>query len=484
MFALLLIPLIGVAALAIEVGNASMQKRQLQHAADSAALAAAINNDATVDSGATLPRYALEAQAAAAKYTTQFQSSVTSTTTTKVDCPGATAGTNSCYQVVVSTTLPMYLSRIVGLQSISPAAMAQATTGGKQNDCMISTFNKDTITSSGGKGDGIYLTGTSDFGNCYAATTKQTPPLPSGPVECSGSAVKFAGISSAGGIKSCSATDKNSTGWNDESTYDTKIKDDLKSPNVQPKDVTCSSSIMSLTWMNNPSNSKERYARLCSSSALNNTLPKVKGSPGVSVVKITGAATSLDISSTTQSSVLILDGVGVDVNGKSLTGTKTDSTTAPHTGTTIVATNTGGGPSSSLGDSSGVIINNTGGKTTLNIVAPTDTSGATFANFAVVGDPTYTGISQLNPTSSSHQVSFSIVGVIYVPYSDVNLDGNNTSSFSVGGTSLACFSVVGNTIQGTGSKINNGAAGGATGGCSSLGYVTPSSIFSQVGLVR
>src|SRR5262249_41980431 len=61
MVVLMLVPLAGVFALAVEMGNVTLQQRVQQHAADSAVLAAAQSNDSTVDSGATLTRYQRDA---------------------------------------------------------------------------------------------------------------------------------------------------------------------------------------------------------------------------------------------------------------------------------------------------------------------------------------------------------------------------------------------------------------------------------------
>lgn len=119
MFALLLIPISGSIAYAVEVGGWHYVQRAAQNAADSAVLAAATNN---VSAGNA---YLLEARAAANKL--GFQNvGTTSVNVASVTCPaGATAGA-TCYQATVATTFPRLFSKMIGFTGSSSAISAGA----------------------------------------------------------------------------------------------------------------------------------------------------------------------------------------------------------------------------------------------------------------------------------------------------------------------------------------------------------------------
>lgn len=448
MVVLMLIPLAGVFGLAIEVGNVTLQQRVQQHAADSAVLAAAQSNDSTVDSGATLARYARDAKAAAAKYPI----SNATVSTIKVDCPGSASGSLDCYQTTISRTQNLYLAALVGVKSMTPTAVAVANLGSKQNDCFIGTqHNTNTLKSPAG-GDGIYINGSnSGFEECYLRSY--------GKVECSGGSTTFKGINASS--YQCSAP----------FTYNTQQWTDpygLGSYKAAAAGVTCSADINSLSWTSGTT----QYARLCAGGNVTLTA-------------------DLDISSNGVNRILYLDGTGVDLNGHKLSATQpSGATSADHTGTTIVVTNNSG---STLGTNNVIFNNGAGNGTskaaTLSILAPGDapggTTGGATANFAVIVDPTVQPSSsnqcQFDPNSNA-LVNLNIVGVIYAPWCDIHLNANNTSNL---GNYSNCFSLIGNAIDATGGKLTlaNGASS-ATSGCAAAGITTPTDYFGQVALVK
>jgi len=103
MMAFLLPILCGAMGIGFEVTNWYMQTRSMQNAADSAALAAAANNS----SG-----YNVEADAVTAKYGyVNGSNNVTVSASNGVTCPD---GNTTCYSVQINSTVPLYLSQVVG----------------------------------------------------------------------------------------------------------------------------------------------------------------------------------------------------------------------------------------------------------------------------------------------------------------------------------------------------------------------------------
>lgn len=109
--ALMIVPILGALALGGEVGSWYFTQRSAQNAADSAALAAATSGCAATGAGCQAT-FGHAAAAVAAKY--NFTNGVDNTVlaTTAVTCPGG--GLTPCYQVQITKTLPVGLSRVVG----------------------------------------------------------------------------------------------------------------------------------------------------------------------------------------------------------------------------------------------------------------------------------------------------------------------------------------------------------------------------------
>lgn len=131
MFALLLIPISGSIAFAVELGGFYYVQRSAQNAADAAAIAAATNNSAT---GST---YLNEARAAARPFgyvNGQDNATVSAATVT---CPTGSPTGATCYQATVSTVFPVMFARVLGFtgdatngQTIAASAIATTAGGG------------------------------------------------------------------------------------------------------------------------------------------------------------------------------------------------------------------------------------------------------------------------------------------------------------------------------------------------------------------
>jgi len=126
MFGLLAPALIASLGLGMESANWYQTQRNLQNAADEAAVAAATNASAT---------YSTEALATTAQYGyTDGTNNVTVTTSNTAACP---SGGNNCYSVTVSQKVQLYLMPVIGYQGNttlngSPAVTISATAIAKQ----------------------------------------------------------------------------------------------------------------------------------------------------------------------------------------------------------------------------------------------------------------------------------------------------------------------------------------------------------------
>jgi len=141
--------LIGMAGLAVEGGGWYQTKRSMQNAADAAALAAATNATSS---------YASEAKAVTSQYGfTDGSDSVTVTATNAATCPDGAAG---CYQVTISKSVPLTLSRLVGFEgsgvqnsrqviSLTSAAVAKRITTPREY-CILALQSVGTALTSNG----------------------------------------------------------------------------------------------------------------------------------------------------------------------------------------------------------------------------------------------------------------------------------------------------------------------------------------------
>ena len=189
--ALLILPMAGSIALATEASGWYMVNRVAQNAADSAALAAASNND-NPGTG-----YINEGKAVAAKYgfTDGSNHATVAVTYTTTDVPACSVG---CYKAVVTQAVPLFFANIVGYagntnysgvrgQSIQAGALAIAKTA-LVDDC---------ITSLGGDKNSILFDGSPD-GDLTGCVLKSN-----GGMACNGHDDNFRFIVYGGADKKC-----------------------------------------------------------------------------------------------------------------------------------------------------------------------------------------------------------------------------------------------------------------------------------------
>lgn len=132
MFALLLVPIAGSIAYAVELGGMQYVQRSAQNAADAAALAAASNNS---DVGTT---FLMEARAAARPYGYVDGSGDVTVDAAVTPCPVGTIGAPTCYEAVITTSFPLTFSRVIGFlgsdgsgsQAVAARAVATSAGGG------------------------------------------------------------------------------------------------------------------------------------------------------------------------------------------------------------------------------------------------------------------------------------------------------------------------------------------------------------------
>jgi Flp pilus assembly protein TadG len=141
--------LIGALGLAAEVGYWRQHHRDMQNAADAAAIAAATNATAS---------YAAEGKAVAVQYgLTDGTGQITVTVTNPATAPGCTA---NCYVVTISDKVPLLLSQVVGYQGDATAngqpastisAVSVATYTNAYTYCILAlaSSGKEGITSNG-----------------------------------------------------------------------------------------------------------------------------------------------------------------------------------------------------------------------------------------------------------------------------------------------------------------------------------------------
>ena len=139
MAALMMIPVAGSIAYAVELGGWNYMQRSAQNAADSAALAAASVNSGAATTGSTSQN---EARATAKKFGFTDGVSNTSVSAATVACPTGVAAGAVCYQASINTVFPTLFSGVIGNtggQALSAIAIATTSGGGgstTQNVCM------------------------------------------------------------------------------------------------------------------------------------------------------------------------------------------------------------------------------------------------------------------------------------------------------------------------------------------------------------
>jgi hypothetical protein len=393
MLVLMLIPLAGMLGMATEASSWYLTQRAAQNAADSAAMAAALNGCAAADPCHTTnlsATYADEALSVATKFgfTNDANTVVSSTIVT---CPNGNPG---CYQVAISRKVPIYLVRIVGFngdadldggraQTVSAAAVASPKGSGK-GYCM---------TALGGGSSAIDINGAPNLGNGCSLL------VPNGGANCTntaGNAIKYADVKTAAPAnKKCgnpATGGERTTGYTDPSAL-LNSYDALKS-NLPNAATACGGT----------------YGGTTITGAMTFTI----SSPKCGTVTLGGNVT------VTADSVLLIENGDLDLKTFTLS-------TAPGAHLTIIFSGTTGGSYSHTVTGSGV----------LDIYAPTS---GTWQEIAIYQDPALT--QNVNLTYSGSKPDFNVSGIVYAPKAKITISGDIGPATN----GDACLSFVGDTI--------------------------------------
>jgi hypothetical protein len=414
-----------------------MEQRQLQNAADAAALAAAANAGGT---------YATEANAVARTYgykpTTSPNNDLT-VTPSKVACPSGGASLD-CFQVVIKKNVPLYLTQVVGFRGganhsdgrpgVDIRAVAIASGQSSTNYCLIGLGSGDNkFNSSGGTAYNVQLAGqaANGFKQCGARTN--------GNISCAAYEFGYIGADSA---KNCgSYTDTSSTTYTDP--YSTKnfgktIKDAIganpcASPTALPATLTSGSYF------------------IC---------------PGANALANTVSITGTDV-------IIYVYGTTLDLNNYSINTASGGTATIVFTGS---CANYSGCGSLAAG------IKNTGNKSqSINIIAPSPAAGSTFPGMAMIFDPRFdTPTTFTADNTSSNKLDFHTFGTLYGPYVDFVIKGGMDGTLYSGTTSeISCISIIANSIYVNGSSIKN-----VPGDCKAKNYDMAQASYKKQSLVQ
>lgn len=389
LFALLLIPLIGVLALAAEVSGWYYTQRSMQNAADTAAMAAATNGSST---------YASEAWAAAAKY--GFSNGVANTTVqpSTVTCPpGTPDNAKTCYRVVITKALPIYLARAVGFsgdtdvggtrgQTISASAIASSRVDAGY--CIL------TMSHEGSAQTAFRISGApnTNLGGCDVFTN--------GSLRCNGGGGDTFGIARGysvgalpGGSNICGSDPKGGQ---------SPLADPIASLSNATDIPSAPGGCTSVTKLGGQTiNLSAGALSVCGDLTINGAVNVAAGQSG-GVIRI-------------------YNGNLVLKPGSSLV--------APvGTGLTIIFTGTAGNNAAGFMTGSG----------TLDFGAPTS---GTWAGVAVYQDSRMTKAS--DQIYSGNSPTFNITGLVHAPYANIGFKG--AINHQTGG--LACLSIISNTLE-------------------------------------
>jgi Flp pilus assembly protein TadG len=420
MVALLIVPLIGVMALAGEVSSWFFLQRAAQNAADSAVLAAANNGGTT---------YGQEAQSVAASYAFTVACGTDAGVCSYGPpdgngqlCPGTTDN-YSCYKVKITQQVPLYLVGVVGYggtgggkQAIVASAMA-GLTNSPVSDCILSLatsgiaynvngaggasidLNQCDVQANGGaKCDGTNASANVEMYFVSGNNAKCSPPDPAYP---SGGSQMV--CDPYGGI-----TPTGYTGTPCTAIY----------PRTNIPSHSCSGSN---PYPQEPV--KKNDPALPSSNTPSNTNPPAWSATTFFCgdVQLSG-----DLTIPSGTSLIVIENGQLDLNNKTMQGA----------GVTIIFTGTNGGGYSHTPPANG----------TLDISAPTT---GDWHGVAIYQDPALT--SGVDWASNGNSLNWDITGLIYMPNSNIAFKG--TINKATGGVN--CFTMVNATTLLSGTvKIN------------------------------
>lgn len=410
--ALLIVPLVGALSLAIEGGNWYLTQRSMQHAADSAALAAATNGDVG---------YAIEARAVTAQY--GYPNGLNNTVVDAIDtaaCPAPSTATN-CYRVTISRSLPLYMTRIVGFSGDTVIG-----------DRRAQTVVAQAVARPRGRGENYCLIGLSASGEAIRINGGPNVDL-AGCDMFSNSSLRCNGANSDTGVYYGDAVGASNCGQEQRGGQE-PLADPFSHLSANPPipDDPCST-----------------YPQGAAGPTLSTS------TSWASAVKMCGdTRLTTDVNVTAANSILVVYNGHLDLNGHKLQTSGSGSLTVIFSG---VSTNGGSTTYSHFP------VNSTG-TGALDIAAP---NTGTLAGVALLQDGRLTGNkNKLDMVYKGNDPTLLIQGLIYMPNGDFQINGAINHKTD----GLSCIGIVAKTIlvSGTGSIFDN-----PTEECREAGLVTP-----------
>ena len=397
LMAFVLTALIGVAALGIEASAWFMTRHTLQNAADTAALAAAMNGQSNYDT---------EAKAVTALYgIIDGTNGVTVTPSNTAVCPN---GGSNCYSVTITQTVPLFLAPVVGYMGdvvvngqnrVTLAATAVASRAAEY--CVLA------LASSGV--EGIHTNGApkADLAGCNVMSNTNAT--------CNGHNLN-ADIGDAHGINTNCGT-------------------------VQDSNVSVVSDPYSQLAQRIPANNCTTYpqepskkgTQLPASNLWSGSYSQVGTQTVCGDLQLTGNVTL----NGTGSMLLVIVNGQLDLNGYTFQ-------TAPGTTVTVVFT----------GSSSSGYTHAPTGSGTLDIASP---ATGPWAGVAIYQDPSLT--SGVDISAAGNSPTWDITGLVYLPHASVTFSGAVNKSSN--GSSCFVLVVDNLLINGTGSILSHSGCGSA-----------------------
>ncbi len=410
--------LVGMAGLAIEGGNWYQVKREMQNAADSAAIAAATNASAS---------YSGEALAVASQH--GFTHGTNNTTVTASNAAACPAGGTDCYSVTVSRSVGLVFSRMVGFSgsttignqralTITSAAVAKSAITEREY-CILALRSIGTPLVSNGAPN-------ADLSGCSVMSNANST--------CNGSDLDAVYGDAAGINSGCGDTQNSNV---------PAVPDPYSGLAANIPSDPCGGSYPQADIRSN-----DKLVRAVNSApTLSGTYSNTGNWTFCGDVVLTG-----NVTLTGSSTVIVIYNGDLLTNGYTLL-------TASGAAATVVFTGSS--------DSSGHIPNTTG---TIDIKAP---ATGTWKGIALYQDPATTdGVDIDYRGSNPDNPVWNITGLVYMPKADVQFSGvvNKASN------GLSCFGLVIESLV-----INGNAQILAQGECNAAGLDLPENLFPTRG---
>jgi hypothetical protein len=412
MFALLIVPIIGMLGMAGEGSSWFVTQRAAQYTADQAAMAAATNNCAPgapcATNGVT---YVQEAAAVSRRYSFVNGTNNTTVVADIAGTPSPPCGTSTCYRVTIQRNQPILMLRIVGFNGNATTTAGQAATNiaavaiarrAKSNtEFCITTLSNNVQSFRVDGGPGLDLSSCSVFS-------------PNGGARCSGgsgSQVQGAYVGQTGDSQNCGVEQPTTMAPLDP--YAALVSNLPDANSVCPPDAN------GVRYSTEPKNKNDLPLR--AANKLSGSISKSLSQP------ICGDALLIGNTTFTGNSVLLIENGHLNLNGFTLN-------TATNASLTIIFSGTAANTYDHFITGSG----------TADYSAPTS---GTWSGVAMYQDPRLT--SGVTFTYSGSSPDLNITGLIYAPKADVTIDG--AIDHATAGLSCLTFFVNNAIVNGTAS---------------------------------